>query len=103
MIARTLYGQRPSRPGLYLGLFHGRRDPNATMEDWGFVGPAIGPLKFCHTTYAYTITIAFEWAQDRALYFGEDFDGMLTMHDDMIEYEGCYYGDWTVYYVGVES
>ncbi len=44
------YGQSPPKPGLYLGLFHGRDDPNEQMRDWGFNGPTIGPLVWCHTT-----------------------------------------------------
>lgn len=28
----------------YLHLFHGRKDPNQQMDDWGEDGPYIGPL-----------------------------------------------------------
>lgn len=100
---RVRYGDRPYKPGLYLGLLHGRHDPKAEMNDWGFHGPAIGPLKWCHTTYVHDIKIEFETAADQALYFDRSFDGSLTLHSDMVEYEGCYYGDWTVYYVGPED
>ena len=34
-----VYGARPSKPGLYLGLFHGRDTPNQAMHGWGFDGP----------------------------------------------------------------
>lgn len=54
-----VYGVRPSKPGLYLGLFHGRDTPNQTMHGWGFDGPAIGPLRYFHTTYACSVHVEF--------------------------------------------
>lgn len=54
------YGTKPRKPGLYLGLFHGRHRPSQQMDDRGFDGPTIGPLKWCHTTYAAHIKIEFE-------------------------------------------
>ena len=30
------YGSKPTRPGMYLGLFHGRSRPREAMNDWGF-------------------------------------------------------------------
>jgi hypothetical protein len=94
------YGQSPAKPGLYLGLFHGRDDPNEKMHGWGFNGPTIGPLVWCHTTYANDVKIEFESACDAKRYFGDD----LTQQDfgikgDMLVFAGKYYGDWTVYYV----
>ena len=65
-----IYGKKPSLPGLYLGLFHGRHEPREEMEDWGFDGPMIGPLKWFHTTYACTLRIAFERGEDAKRYFG---------------------------------
>jgi hypothetical protein len=64
------YGTKPRRPGMYLGLFHGRETPMEKMAGWGFPGPSIGPLKWVHTTYATDIKIEFESAEDAALYFG---------------------------------
>src|SRR5580765_2933120 len=64
------YGTKPRKPGLYLGLFHGRHQPNEQMDSWGFDGPTIGPLKWCHTTYAADIKIEFEQAADAVEYFG---------------------------------
>ena len=62
--ALPTYGKAPSRPGLYLGLFHGREDPRQRMDDWGFNGPMIGPLQWFHTTYNCTLRIAFESEAD---------------------------------------
>ena len=36
LIRHVRYGERPRRPGLYLGLFHGRDRPDARMDDWGY-------------------------------------------------------------------
>lgn len=73
------------------------------MDDWGDDSPAIGPLRWCHTTDASTLRIDFVDAADAALYFGDDFDGEVPMHEDMLMYEGRYYGDWTVYWVAPDE
>ncbi len=94
------YGSKPKKPGLYLGLFHGRHHPSQPMTDWGFNGPTIGPLRWCHTTYALDIKIEFEVAADAMEYFGvaqEQFE--MAVNADLLVFGGMYYGDWTVYYV----
>lgn len=94
------YGQKPKKPGLYLGLFHGRYDPSDAMNDWGFDGPTIGPLKWCHTTYAFDIKIEFEQSADSLSFFGVEQDQFcLDVNGDLLVFGGMYYGDWTVYYV----
>lgn len=98
-----LYGHKPKKPGLYLGLFHGRHEPQQPMNGWGFDGPAIGPLKWCHTTYATDIKIEFEDQNDAVAYFGvaeEQFEMMINA--DLLVFGGKYFGDWTVYYVEPE-
>jgi hypothetical protein len=42
-----VYGIRPHKPGMYLGLFHGRDTPHEAMNEWGFDGPALG----CSNTF----------------------------------------------------
>ena len=76
---------------LYLQLLHGRKSPDEEMEDWGFTGPLIGPLKFCHVTYNSTINLGFENGQETGPMFDRDGFGF---HEDMIFYDGSYYGDW---------
>jgi hypothetical protein len=94
------YGERPHKPGLYLGLFHGRHTPNEQMDDWGFAGPTIGPLRWCHTTYATHIKIEFECAEDASLYFGQDHVNCeIDIAEDLLVFDGKYYGDWTVFYI----
>jgi hypothetical protein len=96
--AIPLYGSEPDEPGLYLGLFHGRKDPDDQMIEWGFNGPLIGPLSFVHTTYTNVIKLGFISAVDEKRYFPTQDMPMLTINGDMVYYQDCYYGDWTVFY-----
>ena len=98
------YGNKPKKPGLYLGLFHGRDSQVEPMSDWGFDGPTIGPLKWCHTTYAFDIKIELENSVDAVRYFGvQQVNCLLEMNGDLLVYGGVFYGDWTVYYVGPDD
>ena len=102
--SNPIYGRKPQKPALYLGLFHGRRSPLERMDDWGFDGPTIGPLKWCHTTHAFNIKIQFVNSVDALNYFGvqrEQF--LLDINGDLVVLGGMYYGDWTVYYVGADG
>jgi hypothetical protein len=62
---------RPAKPGLYLALTHGRHHPDEQLSGWGFDGPTIGPLKWCHTTYAIEIRFEFIKSVDAIDYFGK--------------------------------
>lgn len=98
------YGSKPKKPGLYLGLFHGRNLPTEVMSDWGFHGPLIGPLKWCHTTYARDIKLEFESVEDASGYFGAASSQLdLEMDGDLLKFGGKYFGDWTVYYVSPQD
>jgi len=93
-------GQRPDKPGMYLALFHGRNDRKEQMHDFGFAGPLLGPLQYCHTTYLYDIKIKFEDVKHARLCCGADEqDVILAVVDDMIHFENAYYGDWSVFTV----
>jgi len=98
------YGSKPKKPGLYLELSHGRRDPREQMSGWGFDGPAIGPLKWYHTTYVSDIKIEFENAADAVEYFcvSQAFFE-LPVEAGLLVFGGMYYGDWTVYYISPED
>lgn len=79
----------PAQPGkMYLRLFHGRDDPKQTMDDWGYDGPRLGPLQWFHTTYGSHLRILSE---------DEHHEIDLPLVEDMICFEGKYYGDWSVY------
>ena len=93
-------GQRPDKPGMYLALFHGREGRREAMHEFGFAGPLLGPLQYCHTTYLSDIKILFEDAEDAELCCGSDEkDVILRVVDDMIYFENAYYGDWSVFTV----
>jgi hypothetical protein len=109
-----LYGDRDTDlpAGLYLGLFHGRDAANTDMDDWGFAGPVIGPLEYAHTTYASEVKLCFIDGQRAALYFPDTGDittvttgecvpcleAVLSITEDLIVFDGRYFGDWTVFY-----
>lgn len=91
-------------PGLYLRLFHGRVDPDEDLEDWGFDGPHIGPLKYVHGTYTTELAIEFLDAEETAgmssaRSFGIDpSTPFIKYHEDLLCLHGLYYGDFSVYY-----
>ena len=72
---------------LYLKLFHGRTDPTKQMDDWGADGPIFGPYNYIHTTYANHLKMGLDGDAVHKLYVMED----------MIYYNGVYYGDWSVF------
>jgi len=76
---------------VYLELFHGRTDPDVDMDDWGTEGPVLGPLRFVHGTYQSDVKLAPENPPDP-----QDEIIFLSYVDDMIYYDGVYYGDWSV-------
>jgi len=85
----------PLAPGkMYLRLIHGRIDPAHEMDDWGFDGPTFGPLSSYVQTYCSTFRIHAEWYTQEL---------WLDMCDDMIRWDGCFYGDMEVFMAGVND
>ncbi len=83
-------GDTPLVPGkMYLRLYHGRSDPAQQMEDWGFDGPTFGPL----SSYVHTYCCTFRIHGD-----GDTNEMWLKTHGDMIEWDGCFYGDMEVFF-----
>jgi len=79
----------PLVPGkIYLRLYHGRNDPDQEMDDWGFAGPTFGPLSSYVHTYCRTFRIHGD---------GDSSEVWLETHDDMIRWNGCFYGDMEVF------
>jgi len=72
---------------LYIRLFHGRTDPNQDMDECGSDGPVLGPYEFVHTTYKNFIRLGKP----------DDNCEELFLHEDMLYYNGVYYGDWSVF------
>jgi hypothetical protein len=80
----------PRPAGLYLTLHHGRDNPEEHMDDWGYDGPIIGPFKWCHITYNATFNFGFPGIE-------EDGTGpctVVTCVNDLVVFQGKYYGDW---------
>ena len=71
---------------LYIRLFHGRSDPAQDMDDWGTDGPVFGPYNFVHTTYKNYMRLNNLCNNYCELYLSED----------LLFYDGMYYGDWSV-------
>lgn len=72
---------------VYLELFHGRRSPTEELDDWGSQGPILGPLAYVHTTYATDVKIET----------CNGVDGVFRIENDVLFYDGMYYGDWSVF------
>jgi hypothetical protein len=75
---------------VYLKLMHGRDNPDQDMNGWGFNGPVLGPFEAVHFTYA---------AHVRCFPKGSDGDTdavELFYRDDMLVYEGKFYGDFEI-------
>lgn len=101
---RLQYGERPTQPGMYLGLFHGRNSRKEDMDDWGFAGPVLGPLNYCHTTYMAYVNLQFVNGQDARICCNSGHLAVdLEVVEDMIHFEGAYYGDWTVFFVAPDE
>jgi len=74
---------------LYLALFHGRSRPDEKLSDWGFDGPIIGPVGI-GWTYGGLRLFEPGW---------NDFE-FLPTEDDLVYYDGKYYGDFEVFHAG---
>lgn len=72
---------------LYIRLFHGRADPEQDMDEWGSDGPVLGPYNFVHTTYGSIVRLGCK----------DDSCDELFLYEDMLYYDGVYYGDWSVF------
>ncbi len=103
----------PLEPGkLYLRLYHGRATADEQMEDWGSDGPVIGPLVSIHVTYMCHVKFATtpdvmerffpdvmaQWrARGVSNGHGPVCDWQFNVIDDLIEYGGTLYGDWSTF------
>ena len=85
----------PLMPGkMYLRLYHGRTDPAQEMDEWGFDGPTFGPLSCYVHTYCCTFRIHGDCDASEV---------WLEKHDDMIRWDGCFYGDMEVFIAGTDD
>lgn len=79
---------------MYLRLFHGRTDPHQEMNGWGLDGPVFGPLSCYTMTYRCHVRIHAETGQEEV---------WLVATDDLIQWDGCFYGDLAVFVAGTNE
>lgn len=73
---------------MYLILFHGRKDTDEDLDDWGEAGPIFPIRGSIQCTYMWDIFL------DTG---GNGRDGELQAKvNDLVYYDGWYYGDWIV-------
>ena len=72
---------------LYMGLFHGRRNPNQDLNGWGSEGPVVGPFSKIIVEDFNKITLIGE---DGTQY-------QLKVVEDLVYIDGTYYGDVTIF------
>lgn len=70
-----------------LELFHGRSSPDQHLENWGTQGPVF-LVDYVHVTYLCDIKLGIP---------GPAGDGDLHFVEDLVFYNGAYYGDWSVF------
>jgi hypothetical protein len=93
----------PGAPGMYLQLMHGRKGKDADMEDWGSDGPCFGPIDFVHITYNTSINVGVSVLCDGGVVDNRQTGPMtdapepLRFDEDMLFYDGVYYGDWEIF------
>lgn len=73
---------------IYLHLYHGRKDFNASPEDWGTIGP-IFKLNGFYMTYGWKLKLDVDDNQKEMI----DFE----LKDGMVLYDGIWYGDFNVF------
>ena len=70
-----------------LELFHGRTSPDQDLDSWGSQGPVF-LVDYVHVTYLCDIKLGLPEPAG---------DGDLTFVEDLVFYDGMYYGDWSVF------
>ncbi len=72
-------------------LFHRRSSPDEQLEDWGTQGPVF-LVDYVHVTYLGSLKLGIPHPAG---------DGDLRVVEDLVYYDGVYYGDWSVFPAGL--
>jgi hypothetical protein len=72
-------------------LFHGRISPEEQLDNWGRQGPVF-IVDYVHVTYLCDIKLGLPQPAG---------DGDLHFVEDLVFYDGVYYGDWSVFPVAL--
>jgi hypothetical protein len=84
-------GQPLQEGKLYLRLYHGRKDPYQDMDERSFNGPTFGPLTAVVLIYLANIRL-------HGINPADEF--WLATFDDMVKWQGDYFGDFEVFVAG---
>lgn len=68
---------------MYIHFYHGRNTPDEYLDDWGFDGPIVGPLRV-------------SWTYDWIKFFHKDDLHHLVTVDELVVIDDKYYGDFEV-------
>ena len=68
---------------IYVRLYHGRKTAEDHLDDWGANGPIIGP-------------VGITWTYGSIKLHGEEDFSELIMINDLIYFDGMYYGDFEI-------
>jgi len=81
-------------PGkLYLRLYHGRNDPEQQMDEWD--------LSARHS--AHSPATSTRIAALSVFMVNDTSELWLNTHDDMIRWDGCFYGDMEAFIAGIDD
>jgi hypothetical protein len=87
---------------VFLRLYHGRESLDEDMDGWGLNGPIFGPITHVHVVYMSNLFFTLQYISENT-YDPSDLakdpgllDCSLTIVEDLVYYNGIYYGDWEI-------
>lgn len=96
--------KHPKKPGMYLMLYNLHTLLPSEVEKRGLDPEEcrfweedplyFGPLEYAHTTYATELKYSYEGPDN-----GFEEEGYFPIIEDLLEVDGKYYGDWSVFIV----
>lgn len=100
----SLTTEFPTEPGMYLMLYNLHTLLPSEVDKCGldqeehrfWEAPPVyfGPLEYAHTTYATELKYSYEGPNN-----GFEEEGYFPVTEDLLEVDGKYYGDWSVFIV----
>lgn len=88
---------------LYIDLYHGRKTKTEEMDDWGLLGPVLGPVEWVQTTYGWHYKFIFTDYKAATTSGFKDTLGELVSDEGLILFQGIYYGDTVVFQATEEA
>lgn len=81
-------GTKLEKGKMYARLFHGRNNPEEVLQTWGLNGPVFGPLANVSLTYLQHLRLLDEV---------HDGEVNILCREDLLPWQGRYYGDLQVF------